>query len=351
MIDSRLTRNRKTTTRPGGCRRTAKPKFESSNLRFRRGCSIVSALLPGREAHGDRRAARGRRRPPPGPADFHPRRRPDHLRQLRGLPPSGRGGPVQPAHLRRRPRSARADRRGHAAPLHAAVAARARPRRLRRGRAGSATRRSRSCSSGATRGPRRGTPRTSARAEVPRGLAARHGRTSCSTCPSPTPSRAGRHLTSSATSSSRCRSAAARYVRALEILPGNRRSSTTPTSSWTASGSRGGATRGSRARLRRHGRQDGIARASSRTATSSSGSRGTPPSRSRGMAWRLDPGTDLVLNMHLKPSGKPETVRPRGRSLLHRPPPTQIPDAAAARARRRARHPRRRSAISWSPTS
>jgi Flp pilus assembly protein TadD len=29
-----------------------------------------------------------------------------------------------------------------------------------------------------------------------------------------------------------------------------------------------------------------------------------------GMAWRLDPGTDLVLNMHLQPTGKPEPVRP-----------------------------------------
>jgi len=26
------------------------------------------------------------------------------------------------------------------------------------------------------------------------------------------------------------------------------------------------------------------------------------------MAWRLDPGNDLILNMHLKPSGKPETL-------------------------------------------
>jgi tetratricopeptide (TPR) repeat protein/mono/diheme cytochrome c family protein len=30
----------------------------------------------------------------------------------------------------------------------------------------------------------------------------------------------------------------------------------------------------------------------------------------KGMAWRLDPGTDLVLNLHLRPSGKPETVAP-----------------------------------------
>jgi Tfp pilus assembly protein PilF len=28
------------------------------------------------------------------------------------------------------------------------------------------------------------------------------------------------------------------------------------------------------------------------------------------MAWRLDPGTDLVLNMHLQPSGKPESLQP-----------------------------------------
>jgi Flp pilus assembly protein TadD len=28
-----------------------------------------------------------------------------------------------------------------------------------------------------------------------------------------------------------------------------------------------------------------------------------------GMPWRIDPGNDLVLNMHLKPTGKPETVR------------------------------------------
>jgi len=29
-----------------------------------------------------------------------------------------------------------------------------------------------------------------------------------------------------------------------------------------------------------------------------------------GFAWRLDPGNDLVLNTHLQPSGKPEEVRP-----------------------------------------
>src|SRR5262249_2005604 len=28
-----------------------------------------------------------------------------------------------------------------------------------------------------------------------------------------------------------------------------------------------------------------------------------------GMAWRADPGTDLVLNLHMQPSGKPETIQ------------------------------------------
>jgi tetratricopeptide (TPR) repeat protein/mono/diheme cytochrome c family protein len=29
-----------------------------------------------------------------------------------------------------------------------------------------------------------------------------------------------------------------------------------------------------------------------------------------GMSWRLDPGNDLILNVHLRPSGKPELVQP-----------------------------------------
>jgi Flp pilus assembly protein TadD len=38
---------------------------------------------------------------------------------------------------------------------------------------------------------------------------------------------------------------------------------------------------------------------------------GTPPTlEPDDMAWRIDRGTDLVLNMHLQPSGKPEQLRP-----------------------------------------
>jgi hypothetical protein len=36
----------------------------------------------------------------------------------------------------------------------------------------------------------------------------------------------------------------------------------------------------------------------------------TPHVESDGFAWHLDPGNELVLNVHLQPSGKPEHVRP-----------------------------------------
>ena len=61
------------------------------------------------------------------------------------------------------------------------------------------------------------------------------------------------------------------------------------------------------------------------------------------MAWRVDPSTDLVLNLHLQPSGKPE-VDPAGRgAVLHRRRPHALPDARPARARRGPRHPSGRS--------
>jgi Flp pilus assembly protein TadD/mono/diheme cytochrome c family protein len=43
------------------------------------------------------------------------------------------------------------------------------------------------------------------------------------------------------------------------------------------------------------------------------------------MAWRLDPSTDLILNMHLQPSGRPEQIRPSiGLHFTDRPP-TRVP--------------------------
>lgn len=44
-----------------------------------------------------------------------------------------------------------------------------------------------------------------------------------------------------------------------------------------------------------------------------------------GMSWRLDPGTDLILNLHLKPSGKPETIQPLLGLYFTAEPPRSLP--------------------------
>jgi len=44
-----------------------------------------------------------------------------------------------------------------------------------------------------------------------------------------------------------------------------------------------------------------------------------------GFAWRLDPGNELVLNAHLQPSGKPEQVRPSIGLYFTDTPPTRFP--------------------------
>jgi len=44
-----------------------------------------------------------------------------------------------------------------------------------------------------------------------------------------------------------------------------------------------------------------------------------------GIAWKLEPGTDLVLQMHLRPTGKPEPVQPRvGLYFADKPPTRQL---------------------------
>ena len=43
------------------------------------------------------------------------------------------------------------------------------------------------------------------------------------------------------------------------------------------------------------------------------------------MSWRLDPGNLLILNTHLQPSGKPETVRPEIGLYFTDKPPTRFP--------------------------
>ena len=44
-----------------------------------------------------------------------------------------------------------------------------------------------------------------------------------------------------------------------------------------------------------------------------------------GMAWRLDPGNDLVLNMHLKPTGKVESIRAKIGLYFTPDAPTRLP--------------------------
>jgi Flp pilus assembly protein TadD/mono/diheme cytochrome c family protein len=43
------------------------------------------------------------------------------------------------------------------------------------------------------------------------------------------------------------------------------------------------------------------------------------------MPWRLDPGNDIILNMHLKPSGKPETIDARIGLYFADHPPSEFP--------------------------
>ncbi|HKP12744.1 MAG TPA: tetratricopeptide repeat protein, partial [Blastocatellia bacterium] len=43
------------------------------------------------------------------------------------------------------------------------------------------------------------------------------------------------------------------------------------------------------------------------------------------MTWRLDKGTDLILNMHLQPSGKPETIQPSIGIYFSDRAPTRFP--------------------------
>jgi Tfp pilus assembly protein PilF len=50
-----------------------------------------------------------------------------------------------------------------------------------------------------------------------------------------------------------------------------------------------------------------------------------PKTQPEGMSWPLLPGTDLVLQMHLRPSGQPVTLRPRVGIYFANAPPTRTP--------------------------
>ena len=49
------------------------------------------------------------------------------------------------------------------------------------------------------------------------------------------------------------------------------------------------------------------------------------PLAAEGMAWPLDAGSDLLLELHLTPSGEPETVRSRIGFFFTAEPPTRVP--------------------------
>ena len=50
-----------------------------------------------------------------------------------------------------------------------------------------------------------------------------------------------------------------------------------------------------------------------------------PRSEPNGFAWRLDPGNDLVLNVHLQTTGKPESIRPAVGIYFTDKPQTRFP--------------------------
>jgi len=52
---------------------------------------------------------------------------------------------------------------------------------------------------------------------------------------------------------------------------------------------------------------------------------GTPWVEPDGMAWRADPATDLVLNVHMQPTGKPELVQPSIGLYFTDRPATKLP--------------------------
>ncbi|MGA7413845.1 MAG: tetratricopeptide repeat protein [Bryobacteraceae bacterium] len=53
---------------------------------------------------------------------------------------------------------------------------------------------------------------------------------------------------------------------------------------------------------------------------------GTVPTREPpDMSWKLDPGTDLILNLHMKPTGKPESIQAEIGLYFSDRPPTRFP--------------------------
>ena len=272
--------------------------------------------------------------------DLHARCRADCLHPLRAVPPRRRRRPVSAAVVRGRAASCAADRQGHQGARDAAMAAGRGSRELQ-GRA--PARSGADCdarSMGGTGRPRRRGGGPARGAGLRRRMAARHARSG----PDPRPrlDAAGRRR--------RCvpqlrpaRPAHRTAIRARDRDPPRQRAH--PPSRQRASGSqrRGppARRRGSRGRLCRHGPGDrvGPLRAGQPFPFLEARNAGRGDVRSHSVGDRAGRRPD--------PQPAPADVRqaragaPVARALLHRPRADQVPDAAATRARRRARHPRR----------
>lgn len=118
---------------------------------------------------------------------------------------------------------------------------------------------------------------------------------------------------------------ATRYVRALELLPGNPRIVHHAVMLVDRSGS-----------ARAQDRDDpgpgfggmSLGRAEVPDGHFLAWAPGREPDPGRpGLAWTLDPGLDLVLQLHLRPSGKPESIRPRVGLYFAEEPPREKPFA------------------------
>ena len=68
----------------------------------------------------------------------------------------------------------------------------------------------------------------------------------------------------------------------------------------------------------------------------------TPNVEPEGIAWRADPGMDLVFSVHLRPSGKPEIVDPVIALYFTDKASDQVPDARRSRTGCVHRHTSRR---------
>ena len=259
-----------------------------------------------------------------GGADLRARRRANSLQELRTVPPSRRSRSVLITHVRRRKATRAADCQSHLDPLHAAVAARAgtravcrraaAERRADRHAGGLAARR---VSGGSavglppvptfTPGWQLGEPDLVLTAPEPFMLPPDGVDTFWNVV-----------LPASVTRT--------RYVRAIEILPGNKQ----VVHHANVILDRGGMGRALDAKAPGPGFPGMDIEVASSTFEPDSHflfwKPGTPAvPEPADMAWRLDPSTDLILNMHLQPSGRSERIQPSIGLHFTDSPPTRVP--------------------------